>query len=814
MTGTAVMMLLLLAWHFSIQAAAHQATLIQVRTWMKDMGATAGDVQFRLLRGALTIRNVKATLQGNPLEIEYLFLKGNPASITSHQPTLQHIDVENITLNAQVLSQSWQDLSFNLPASLQTIFRHAKQITFHQGIITHLKNSPDLHLQRLHISGPTNNRQIQGFGFSDNPNQTWQLNSKIPENTAETSGEINANDDAGKIQLQWTGAWQAHNMKVTFERTTAAQSSIKAVFKQENKHWTGDIHTRSWPIDFNIGHSNITGHIEFLGTPKAWQMKSDKIQWDNTSFSLHKTTVQSMLSHRFAIDNKEKTLSIKRLDIQGMAVQLETNQPILPSTTWLVSAPNINIQALNTTIMVANEPIYLPLLSGTAHLQNQALLFDVSSPADEHQFWRIQGYKQGLVHVSGLDIPLWRLRNLMPHPIQEQALTMQGITSLDLNVIPHQAWSTTGTILISDLTLASEDQSFKAQALQLEIQQANDLGVQQATMHAKQWDMAFPLTPRQAWSDNSHLDEWAKIPWAFQDVTFQDGKITMGHEKQVWVQHAQLHVQNWQTASIPATLQLAGDIDLAPIQASMSLQQNEAKTMQWQHLKLNIRDANMFNLLAWASISKLPQIEKGHLTLSVEANQINHAIQGHADLTLDYLHLIEPTPKENYLQQQLGYPTQRVIQQLSNNHVLNISNDFLGTQSWDTLMAQALLVDVQDKLAQPTISNHDSEKNTREFLGSVRIHKKKALSHNERTRLRKMIKVIKKHKHAYVELTPDLGTAKLNDELLGQIRQTQSLIKLFLHQRGIKLKQIYTLWPQEKHHSTRDVGAIHINLVK
>lgn len=806
-------MLLLLAWHFSIQAAAHQATLVQVRAWMKEMGATAGTVQFRLLRGALTIHHVKATVQGNPLEIGYLFIKGNPTSITSNQPMLQRIDVENIRLNVQGLPQSWQELNLDLPSSLQTIFRYAKVITFHQGIITNLKDSPDIHLQNLHISGSAKDRYMQGSGFSDNPDQTWQLNNNVPENIARINGEINANYQGGKINLSWSGAWQTHNMKVAFERTTATQSSIKAVLHQDHQHWVGDINTLAWPIDFTAGHSNITGHLQFIGSTKSWQMRSDKIQWDNTSFFHHKTTVQSMLSHGFAINNHEKTLNIQRLDIQGMSLQLATNQPILPTTAWLISAPNINIQGLNTTIIAAQEPVFLPVLSGTAHLQKRKLLFDVSSPADGHQFWRIQGYKQGLVHVSALDIPLWRLRNLMPQPIQRQALSMQGTTSLDLNLLPDQAWLTTGTVLISDLTLASETQSFKAQQLQLEIQQANNQGVQQAKLYAKQWDMAFPLTPRQAWSHSSHLDEWAKIPWTFQDLAFEDGKITIGHEKHVWVQHTQLNLQNWQNASIPATLQLTGDIDIAPIKASMTLQQNEEKTMQWQHMSLSIRDANLFNLHAWSAISQIPQVEKGHLSLNVEAKQAHQHIQGHADMVLDHLHVIEPTPKEDFLQQQLGYPTQRILQQLNNKQSLRISNDFIGIQSWDALMAQALLVDVQNKLAQPSTPNSNN-KPTHKFLGSLRIHKSKALSHNERTRLRKMIKVIKKHKHAYVELTPDLGTAKLNDELLEQIRQTQSSIKLFLHQRGIKLKQIYALWPQEKHHSPRDVGAIHINLIK
>jgi len=80
--------------------------------------------------------------------------------------------------------------------------------------------------------------------------------------------------------------------------------------------------------------------------------------------------------------------------------------------------------------------------------------------------------------------------------------------------------------------------------------------------------------------------------------------------------------------------------------------------------------------------------------------------------------------------------------------------------------------------------------------------------------LRRIIKKVKQHKDAIIAITPDIGTTKLTPEFRQQILATQAVIQSFMNRRGIKRKNIYLILPQEKHQSTRDVSAVHINLIQ
>ena len=90
LTAVSVSLLLLLSWHFSLQAAAHNLAREQVRTWIRSLGADVGDIQFRMLRGALVLNDIQASIEGRPLHIQQLLLKGNTASIASDKLLLNH----------------------------------------------------------------------------------------------------------------------------------------------------------------------------------------------------------------------------------------------------------------------------------------------------------------------------------------------------------------------------------------------------------------------------------------------------------------------------------------------------------------------------------------------------------------------------------------------------------------------------------------------------------------------------------------------------------------------------------------------------
>ena len=133
-----VLLLLLIAWHYSIQVTAHNTARNQVTSWLQSMGASAEHIDFRMLRGALTINNIKASYLGGDLFIQQLFIKGNPASITSEQPLLQQVIINHASYNANGFNKTWQPQQMVFPDTLARIFYHAKHVQLIQSDIKHI----------------------------------------------------------------------------------------------------------------------------------------------------------------------------------------------------------------------------------------------------------------------------------------------------------------------------------------------------------------------------------------------------------------------------------------------------------------------------------------------------------------------------------------------------------------------------------------------------------------------------------------------------------------------------------------------------
>ncbi len=809
LAASAVLTLMLLAWHFSIQAAAHDAAIVQVRAWLSNMHASAGHVQFRLLRGTLTIDDIRADVQGSPLYIQSLLIKGNPASITTSKPKLQHIHIQNMVFNHKGLAH-WQDISLQLPQSLQTIFRYAKVITLENGRINDKQNPFFfVSIQNINIFGSPENREIYGQGKlrtqEDNPDEIWLLESFVPSAIAQQTGKIITQSSTINSEILWSGAWETQNLLLNIQRTdTDYDASFTAKLKQHKQHWQGDILMQSWHWQTQNIDSLVTGDIHISGLPHAWLIQSDKVVWEETSLPTHDTFIQSMTSYDLRLNTQNKHVSMQRLDIEDTNIALMPTQPLLASA-WTWNIPSINIQSLYISYGADDETIELPAMNGVASIRQNKLKLDISQQVDDNQFWRLLSQKDGSIYLSASHVPLLQLRNLLPTPIRNQSYTVQGQTQLALHINPNQQWQTSGKVYVSNLTFASKNQSFSAKVLKLLIPSANMHGVQHASIQANDWQMQFPLTPRQAWSSSSHLEAWAKIPWGLDKIDFKNGKVLIGNQDSVWLSAANLHINSWQNDK-PATLTLHAKAGLAPLTLKAQLFQQPDNMMTWKTLDMNISHTNMFFLEDWLRISALPQVGRGHISLSIQAEKEQQHVQGNVHLTIHKLQLLGYEQPSNALSQMLG------IETLQPSEHIDLLAPFSGEYDWDTLAAQALVDAAKTSLEQFQHSDNKIEK-TPQRLGSLRIQQDIRLSLNERTRLRKMIKTIKRHKKANVELIPDIGTATLTPVLRQQILATQSAIQSFLQRRGIHRSRIYAVLPQAKHHSTHDVNAVHINLV-
>ena len=783
---------------------------MQVRTWLQNMNASAGKVQFHLLRGALTIKNINADIQGSTLSISTLMIQGNPASITSTQPQIQNLQIQGFTWDANPLAERWQALNFNPPLALQHLFRYAKRITINDGQAYYQDGGIQISLQSLHVSGSPDARKVNGQGTFNHENDTgeWHVESFVPRNTAQQTGKLIAQSAIHNLSLNWAGAWQHENMRITLNQHDEHNDAQLSVLLQQNKQqWQGDMQVQAWAVQTAQFDSLVSGAFQWSGTPQAWQLQSKKVLWHELVLRNHQTTAQTMVTHDLNINQAQQSIQVARVDIEDASTIISTTHPLFkPNWQWDIA--NINVQELFITVEKDNAGINIPPMHGTASVQNNTLTLDISQQVNENEFWRIRSGGSGeeqTLHLFASHVPLKQMRNLLPEPIRSKAYTVDGLLWLKLNTQPQQQWHTTGKVYISDVTLASKNQTFSAQDVELTIQDADITGVKQASLNINAWAIQLPMTPRQAWSTTSQLEAWANIPWSFESIHFKHGTVFVGNPNNAWLSQVNLSIHYWQNQQ-DAQLTLKGKVGSAPININMILSQNN-HIMQWQNLQLDVQHANLFFLEDWLILSELPYVSQGHASLNLQAQQELGLIQGHIDLRLHHLQLLSQQ-QPNFLEKEIRLSNLEISE-----HFKHIQTTFQGSTTWSELAAQALL---QEAIAQRKhiTKKHVTKQQTSKHLGSLRIQQDLRLSLNERTRLRKIIKTIKQLKGGIIELLPNIGSAKLTRELREQILKTQTVIQTFMSKRGINRKNIYLVLPQEKHLSTTDVSAVHINLIQ
>jgi hypothetical protein len=802
-----VLLLLLIAWHYSIQVTAHNTARNQVTSWLQSMGASAEQVDFRMLRGALTINNIKATYLGGDLLIGQLFIKGNPASITSEHPLLQQVIIKHASYDAKELSKTKQPELITFPDTLARIFYHAKRVQLIQSDIQHILGMPKLMLEQLSIYGLANQRHITAQGALGSTANTWHMDSIVPAQSQEQTGHIISQYQGISSDINWTGFWLTKNLKVHVQQQRQ-KKSLQLNITQEDKQWRTQFKAHAWDIIRPDWQTSITGQGNIIKQDKTWLINSPKLSFKDTSLHPLQSEISQGSAHNIHIDTAKQHIAIESLLIQDATFTIDTYSATTLNNGWHINLDNLSLIDLQPTLVVQNLPITFPALNGYAKIKNNQLEFDVSGESANEQFVRIKS-KDDNIHLTAKEVPLRLLRNLLPQPLQEKALILQGDTQLKLTIKPKQQWQTTGQVNIRNMHLASKNQAFKASTFDLYIQHANLQGVQQATATANQWVMQLPLTPRQAWGTPSHLENWLRIPWQLQRIQLQDGRINIGGE-QPWFSQANLQISNWQTKNTSLTFQ--GDFGLSKLNTTMQLQPDAQHMMQWKKIQLSIQHANMFTLSPWLSLSGLPTPNKGQFSIQMQASK-DPNIQGKADVLFSHLQCTTLNAQNDFLLQTTGQTGQTIIQHLSHNHQIAYHLNFQGkaTQDLGQVIGQALLQATINKLNHTKKPKPHTEQ--RKALGSIRIHQNDPLSHNERTRLRQMIKRAKRYGW-HIELLPDLGTSELTTQLKTQIYQTQAMIKHFMSKRGIKPQNIYLIAAQNKLHSTSSTASIHIHLVK
>ncbi len=164
-----------------------------------------------------------------------------------------------------------------------------------------------------------------------------------------------------------------------------------------------------------------------------------------------------------------------------------------------------------------------------------------------------------------------------------------------------------------------------------------------------------------------------------------------------------------------------------------------------------------------------------------------------------------------------GYNTSELLQRLDNNTgVIMLKYDLAGQWTKQPLNLERLGLAMQETMhqaAQSATIGKDKIKPAKTTTEArIRLHDRERLSQNERIRLFNVVRNMRRHPDAIVELRPRWTGKEGSEERdaeIQRIRRTQQLIERYMVYRKVSSRRIFPVWPTIEDQSD-ETGSIQV----
>lgn len=142
LAGLVMLALILVAIHFAIQVYAQQEAKRLVSSWAKQTGFSVSEVRYRMLRGALTLVDVRFNSERLQAYAPTLFLHGNLSSLSGKQPQVTRVEMRGaeISLTGEALKEVMRGKTESIPVLFHQLWNSAQRVGIYQ---TRLKWLPE-----------------------------------------------------------------------------------------------------------------------------------------------------------------------------------------------------------------------------------------------------------------------------------------------------------------------------------------------------------------------------------------------------------------------------------------------------------------------------------------------------------------------------------------------------------------------------------------------------------------------------------------------------------------------------------------------
>ena len=513
--------------------------------------------------------------------------------------------------------------------------------------------------------------------------------------------------------------------------------------------------------------------------------------------------------------------------------------PPVQSPTWNYHIKTVDIDSLNFLLSLAAGDIQFTDLNGSCSLSSSGiakLKLQSSTTQEEDASWKIRGEIQGqqghfdaaALKITGTHIPLTQLRPLIPLKGSDSStLMLDGEADLTAQAaLNNGSWVMHGRANSQNLLLAHAGNRWMAEEIATTF---GPVGTGSEKQHvqsliADHWHYIATLQPMPPHSRGRSDDEparqqawWAENliagKWHVDELLFKSGSISVGQADSYWLQDAELKLSSLSSQKTsPISLQGklgGGALALDGLWSPLSVSESFIGS-------INVDNATPFFLSEWMVASGMPQPVQGRLSASLKISRGDSAEQyrGKALLSLYRMRAEHSVTANDPMVSRTGFNTIDLINRVENEkREIRISFPVSGNWRKSPLHADSLGQTLQKKLydlAQKSsaISPHPAQI-TPSVETRIRLHETSSLSLNERTRLRKVLKMMLADPSLIVDLVPKWSGASLDWESMQRIQHTQMLIERFLNHRGISKRRIFPIAPTAKDRA-REIASIWI----
>ena len=866
-----VLMLVLVAMHFYLQVWSQQQARAWISTWEHTYHAHVGEVRLRMLRGALSLKDVQWQSADMQLYVPDVLLRGNVSD------ELSQVKILDMSLNHAELKMSkkrFEQLRHN-PEKAARMFPWSGMLTslrhFHSKHMSGWlqENFTDMQQPQLHIHQANCSAQPQ--------QDTWQCRGNIEgDGTFQVSsshqhGELTwLNVEASPLmkavnlspldgQLSGELTWQKAQVSGKIDWNNGLQSAEQRLghmvghAQRDASDWLVNLHLNDFPVQFLAhaipridGRALVAGYVQaavhLKGRAGHWQLQADEAKLQQLRYqknTIHhdqsnESTIDTLTLKGFVLNEQTAQLHIDRVDLQGgnwgfSTPSTDQNRLTSPPPIWHLDLPDIQLS--KTHIGDRADDLWLADMAGKGAWQGSDWQVDLHSQSDLEGQWHILLARHASaeeqedtavnITIEAQKAPLLMFRTLLPERLEKGA----GLRG-DLDIALQGQWKAQNWQLHGDVKgkqLRWNRSVWLWQVDHLMMQNLKLSSEQPPHIESMQMDDWSGQASLQPWlhTDNpvkqAEREPFWFADWQIEKLHMGSGYFSLGQSDQIWLTNQ--------------------SIDFSPIHLNQPIEIHAQGTLAegdfqwrgawfpwgaspWLSVTASVQHALPFIANDWLTLSGLPGFTQGRMSASLNLSPVaDHPLQYQGNLAVKLAHaeLKQNLVSNSQLEKLTGYAPHALLDRLTSaDGVLQVAAPLSGEWLQNPLSGGMLGDALLQTLAAPTeLNDNRAEQGDQKTvtLSRIRLHDNSGekidhLKHNERVRLRSVMRSLQKHPTWHIVLWPQLGQEQLDKVLIDRIRDTQRQIEAFLVERGIAVARIVPALPEEIQRSGDMTGIL------